>query len=842
MAIAPTGLSLGSLGLLGGGLSLDTLGLLADDGGAVIHARATFPARWDGEPLGWTSFGGGLVLDTDEAQLRKDQSPDLLNVDLDDADVSKRKGKAVYNASVPTGMDTERVRAVGAFYTDADARETLMHCGTKVYADISGNGDFDDAGDTIMTGLTGGVYADLIQYQKLVYFGNSADGLRAWPHPLSGAEYTPDITPTPAAPILSILTRPVNDFETGSWTTRNAANSGGGTMTAAKVASLFKEGTGSLQLTLPNTAMNEFAYNDLGAAIDLSQADALGIWVYQSAGHGAAFQVAVHDGTGNAFNWNLFPAFVVTNNQQWQLFRVPLNGLQASDRNGIQGLAIRFLGWGQTDAGVAATTLSYLYFDAAYALGPFPADTYQYYRTDTYADGTDTQQESAPSAVTNIVVSEDVPVYAIQIEANHPGAGHTTKTYRFSQNNDAIGTAKFIYEDNGAVGNYSDLTSDATLILENRADLVFGRSAPPKAATWALVRDRLWAGNCTDPNDGLLYPYRIFVSEFANVEAFGSTLNPTFLINGPGYLDLPEKDQIRRIIDFDGTAVIFTDRSVWTVEGTGFDNFSLQKRAHVGLLARNAVAVSGRHIFFYSTDGIRVLEPNRTNVGTFPCWRITEPVFSLLKAIPRLYRPDAAMGIDEDGCLHFSFAPAGGETNAIALRFDPRRPGAMASGTDPLRPGWTYYENWGFSCFVHLRGGDSDQGDLLGGDVGAGRVWRLRQDENGEAIETDDGSAIEWHYTTRVEDVGVGRESQCVWITGGFDPQPGETVYLTVLYDIGKSSKSAVAELPADTVGAQTMLARMPARRARYYQAQVSGSQSVSIRCHDLSLGIASPW
>lgn len=304
---------------------------------------------------------------------------------------------------------------------------------------------------------------------------------------------------------------------------------------------------------------------------------------------------------------------------------------------------------------------------------------------------------------------------------------------------------------------FLDQKSDGQLLLEDAEELQSNKLAPPLAATYAIVNGRLLAGGVV--LSGTAYPWRLYLSRQGFPEEFSTVQEPNGdIADASGWVDIRTKDHIQRIVEFDGQALLFCDRSIWALEGTGWDDFALRKRADVGLVAREAVCVTDRLVYFLATDGVRVLSPNMTQEGLFETWVISEPVDDTIRSIPLAYRKNCAMGQDGRGRIHLSLTRSGQTVADAALVFDPFLPGALgADGYDVKRRGWTYYgTNWGYSVFCQLKRGEGDAGQLIGGDPSTAKIYYLQRSSADADIATDDGSAIVWSWQSKSTDAGPG--------------------------------------------------------------------------------------
>lgn len=336
---------------------------------------------------------------------------------------------------------------------------------------------------------------------------------------------------------------------------------------------------------------------------------------------------------------------------------------------------------------------------------------------------------------------------------------------------------------------FTDSKDDGSIAVEDTDVLATdNKIAPPPAQSWAVVNNRVLAGAPTV--GGTAFPQRIYLTEFDYPERFASAQLPDFPTSA-GWFELPAGDPIRRIVEFDGMAVIFTDKSVWSIDGSGWDDFTFRQRLYVGLDARNAVAVHGRFIYFLSQDGVRVLAPNHSNDGVWDSWVISEPVDSKLLAIPGAYRNLCAMGVDERERIVLSIVRSGQTLPDRELVFDTKEPGALSSAYDRQRPGWTFHSR-GHACYLRLKRGNPDEGQLLAGDNSYAVVWYLNKDGDDAALTADyndnvpttyNAVSISWHYQTSALDSGSGGKASLVFTDLLADASIGTTTTLAEALD-----------------------------------------------------------
>ena len=76
------------------------------------------------------SFSGGLNFRTDQFNLASNESPDLLNVDVDPrGGVRLRKGVTVVD---PSNAQGNNIQGMASFYTDAGLKVVIANYGTSV--------------------------------------------------------------------------------------------------------------------------------------------------------------------------------------------------------------------------------------------------------------------------------------------------------------------------------------------------------------------------------------------------------------------------------------------------------------------------------------------------------------------------------------------------------------------------------------------------------------------------------------------------------------------------------------------------------------------------------------
>lgn len=779
--------------------------------------------------VAFEKFGGGLVVDTEAMEIAPDQCSDAENVDMDPESVSKRLGRVAYN----TAPAADKVWGVHPYYPKSGARSLLMAAGSKVYADLNQDGDFIDVGEEIATLLTGGRWMDFLQYQDTVYFGNGVDAVRKWTGTGTSVVAANPVAPT-VPPSLSPSQGQLEAFDSGTWTLVGSA------ISTSYPTDVQRDGT-SLKMTATGAgARGSYIHKtwSAGATVDLSAMSEVIVWVYGEK-LGVTYQIGVKNNAGT-IDFGLFQTHVILAKKEWVAVRVSLSGIAPSNRTASTGLGIKF-----TDDGDAGFNVS-LWFDDARGSGPLVPDDYRYYYTYAIADansiitGESGVYTAVPAGETcppkpvagEITISPDQPVrgVSVTVTASAESGVNTIRIWRYRTNGQFPRPVLVAMLANSSA-TYLDTRSDGELAEENAEELQEYRIDPPLAKTYAVVNHRLIAGAVTI--SGTLKPWGVYVSRFSFPQQFSSIQEPGDAA-AAGWFNLPIPDEIVRIIEFDGYAVILCRTSIWTLQGSGWDEFRLEQRANVGLSAREAVVAGDRLIYFLSEDGMRVLVPSGTIEGEFRTWVISEPVASLLRAIPAAYRQDACMGIDETGRIHLSYTPSGGTANSSALIFDPFAAGALQSGIQQKRPGWTLYSNWGFSVMRSLRRGASgtgyaDNGQIIAGDLTSARIHYLRRSVLDAALETDSGSAIAWKWQSRVIDAGTGARLQWVYAGAHYTPQSGQTVTLTPI--LGRVAGTAVTQSLTAASGIDIPApARMgPATLSQQAQLKISGSHSVAM-------------
>lgn len=761
---------------------------------------------------------GGLVEDVDATELGGDRASAALNVDFDGETIRKRLGKAKYNPAVFDPSLDGPVVGLHAYYPkDGSARLLLAANRTGMYV---------DAGDSFATkigdiGTTEPL--DILGFRDRVYYGAPHTALQVW----FGSGMA-EAVEAPIAPTLSDPTtteRVIEDFaDATDWTSTAPGE--------LDASNLTTGGTPVMVMTASSgAAVGAWieALWSVGATVDLSQHNEIKFtWIsgYQN----AQFQFGVKKNDGTIVWLDLF---AVEKAGAWTEQAINLGPIDPADRTASTGLAIAFV-QPLSGAGYPQSIV----FQSAFLTAGFEADTYRYYAT-WYNE--DRLYESAPSPVASIRLAPGHKTASIEVLVPYdldPTISHV-RLYR--RRDDApYAKPRLVVElpNDSVLPVYSDTRTDAELLLENAAEWTTQYQInPPIADTYALVGNRLYAGAVSI--DSEYKPWAFYLSRWGFPHAFSTSQNPTDPLDA-GWVELPERDNILRILDVDGNAVIFCERTIWTFTGTGWDDFKLEKRADVGLSARWAVAVYGRVILFLAADGLRALDLAFGNTPRFSSWVVSEPVANRLRAIPAAYRKNACLGIDERERLHLSYTSPGSTVNDAALILDLRVPGALTNKQDPTRPGWTAYSGWGFTCFETLKRGGGDNGELLGGDTAGGTVWRLHRSAAGADLEADDGTAIPWSWTGPALDVGRGQASTVVYVAGEFDPAAGKTVTLGAVLDRGRETQAVTLSLGSAVTGVVGLLKRI-AGRARYVQLQVSGSHSVLMRLRSGAVGFWPP-
>jgi hypothetical protein len=762
----------------------------------------------------------GVVEDTDPTELDADRAAACLNVDFRGEVLRKRLGKVPYAA---TNTGNFPILGLHAYYPKDGSDRILLQAGVNgTFAD-QGAGFVHDLGMSIAG--TDGV--DFTPFQDRVYIGNYIGGLYRW-----------DGDPSqPAEPVESPIPPVLNTPTTTVVVGQDCADATDWTASDPDLTAndLTMGGTPVLHI-IATTSVSEGEYLEAqwsaGATLDLSQVDKIGLSLYGISGPGTMIQIGIMDNAG-VIQW-IDPTISAEVGWSWEKHEVDISSIDPADRDASTGLAIAWV-----SGPSAGITYPYgILIGPIYLVAGFEADTYRYYMTHYNEDRL---YESAPSNAGVVTLAPQHRVYSIDLLVSYGGAD--VSHVRIYRHRDDAPYAKPLLvaeiPNDSVLATYEDQRSDADLLLEGAETLTTQYQIdPPHAKTYAIVGNRMLAGACII--DGEYRPWSLYLSYYGRPHAFASAQDAADPLAG-GFIDLGEKDAIVRIIDIDGNAVIFCERSIWTLEGTGWDDFILRKRASVGLDARWGVGTYGRLLLFLASDGIRALALSFGADQQFSTWTVSEPVATRLRAIPKAYRHRTAFGIDERERLHVSYTAPGSTVNNAAVVLDLQQPGALTNKQDPTRPGWTRYEDWGFSVFHTLKRGGGDDGELLGGDVAVGRVWRLHRSAAGADLETDNGDLIAWSYTGPCVDMARGKTADLVYLGAELDPAPGEEVTLSVVLDRGASTEEKTASLGAQTAGIVTLQPRLPVRRARYVQWGISGEQDVAMRVRSGGVGFYAP-
>lgn len=808
------------------------------------------------EELGTKGFAGGIQLELSPEEIAPNAASSAENVDLAIQYLRKRLGKTQYNSTEAAASP-----CIGgtAFYPNSGSRSILLATATAVYADANQDGDFGDASETLASGLSSRTFVDFLDWRNNVYMGDGVNSVYKWPGS-STASAVAILTAPAAAPECDPIRTIICDFETASiasWAA-DGSNTGNVARAYATRTESVKQGTGSLKLTATGSFAGDFWQLNISST-DLSKAEELSVWV-KCTRYGPNFQIGVS--ASSTVDYSLFPIISLDEKNVWQEVRVPLTALAPQDRTAITYIGIRLVDEG--GASVSATKTCKFFFDEMRAVGPFYDDVYYYYYTYAEIDSTSgvILRESNPYQVSGIpspakrgdtgTLDVTMPpalagIAVSGVYTNQSGVTHVM-VYRYRETGFSRAARlidKFANVSGTGSWTYNDYISDSTVELEARAEMPWGKQAPPVAQTYAIVNSRMLAGNVTI--SATPYPYRLYLSVFEKVEEFSARLASNQVSIDPltgGWIDLGDHSKIQRIIEFDGMAIIFTDRSIWTLEGSGWDDFQLRKRADIGLSARNAVAVRNRYVFFLAGDGMRVLIPNRGFVGEFPNYLLSEPIESLLRAIPAGYRSKCAMGIDERDRVELAIVRAGQTVSDAAVVFDPRIPGAMADGFQEARPGWTYYTSRGHTAFFKLKrgvltGSYADQGQLMGCDTTTGKVHYLNRSSSDADIETDNGSAIAWNWTSAGVIPETGRYHELAYINISNDTASGLTVTATPVLEGAASATTYMlqADVRASGRSVDTQNLAATIRATDLWQMKLSGSHSAAFKLRSLAVG-----
>jgi hypothetical protein len=854
------------------------------------------------------------VLDVDASELPEGFLSECVNADPDGEVCRKRLGRAVaYTA--PSGAGA--VVAIGAKYPTDGGAPTILYARNNL---AGGAGNLFKA-NTLIGALANSNdgYYELLPFRNEVYVGATYGGLQKLNAALTAITAVSILIAPPFPMVIGIDQAPIETFDSGAWTAVNAPQAGGTAVATAYRNTFHREGSNMLEVTAAAaTAEGSYAHRTFGAVVDMSSLSALILWVRGNAA-GLQYQVGIYrDGATpgtTAVDWDCFPIYSIGVANEWEQVRVPLAGVQTSERQAVPGLAIRYL----DDAGTGYGTAPLLFFDDLKGQGQMTPGRYRYFTT--FYDST-TDRESAPATPTVIDLAEPFKSVTGAVLGNTAAtAANRIRLYRYREegplarprliqelthsplqttvtagmpvaagdaiinvtssagwaiNDYAQINAEVVKVTNVGAGQltvtraqlgtlagahaaltdvarvfvWTDTKSDGQMVIDDAAELIQGTRLVPLARCWAVVNHRLLAGNIYD---GANYqPYRLMLSTFNKPEEFIQGDQPDDHPNAGGFIDLPggDRGEIRRIVEWNGMAVVFTDRSIYTLEGTQWpsqradlpevvDPFRFRKRADVGLDARGAVAVTNQAVYFLAHDGIRVLLPGQS--GSFACFLISEPVNrSRLESIRAGYRHLTVLGVDERGRIHVSYVyGASSTTPDQALIFDPRRKDALSRGENPNRPGWTEYTNWGYTALYRLKHGGGHHGQLLGGHPSNGKVLYLHRDSTNTKLEADEGLAISWGFLGPTAEPYPSRDARAALVFGEFAPQPGQTVTFRVVQDRGAAEHSVSKSLGTDPRRLVPLEARLPADvYGHYLQAGVSGVQSVAMTVHSCGLAV----
>ncbi len=784
----------------------------------------------------YSHFGGGVVFDLDDSELEADQSPDAQNVDLDDGEsVAKRKGRVAYNSS----FAASRTAGVFAYYPRSGDRSLIIAAGTEVRADTNNDGDFGDAGETIASGLTGTTWMDFIQWQNNVYFGNGVDAFRKWTGSGTAAAVTIPAAPS-AKPTARAYRLTLEAFTSGAYTATNGA------LSTAYDTAQKRTDTSSVKVTAASaTAKGHYVHKvwSSGATVDLSDLDSITFWAMGQKAN-LQFQFGVKDNSG-VISWAKYPTFKFTRKMAWTRFEVPLGALDQADRDASTGFGIRFVDDDDNDY-----TLS-IWVDDAQGKVALAPGRYQYFYTYAEVDASGDEvvilRESNPKTDSDgdplpgkVYVNARNPIAGIQVSVTASVESGINRIILYRHNLDGpFKEPRQVQILANATATHTDTWTDAEIARFNTRRMIAYKMSPPLAKTYSVVNGRIFAGNCTV--GGTHYPWRVYVSRLGRVEQFSYAETPDDPTTA-GWFDLPIRDTIRRIVEYDGTAVIFCDTTVWSVEGSGWDDWTVRLRASVGLAGRNAVLAWSDVIFFLSDDGFRVIAPAKGAAGEWDTWLISEPANSVLRRLPPGKLARACVGMDERQRLHLSYARVGDSENTRSLVFDPQRAGALTPGANPKRRGWSLYTNWGFSCFHQLRRGVvgtgwEDNGQLIAGSETTAVIHYLHRSKADALLETDDGSAVTWYWQSRRENAGSGRRAAWVYVTAHCEPQSGQTLTVTPYLDGAASANTSTLTLAAAS-GIDIKTKRTaPAVQGQLAAIRIGGSHSVAMKVKALGYG-----
>lgn len=809
------------------------------------------------KPLQWGKFSG-MCTEVDPTELPSHLASDAQNIDFDGEAASVRLGWGYYNTDDLTG---DTVQGIGVYYPpDGSARSVVMAGNGKVYVDKNQDGDFSDSGEQLKTGLANSGPIDIFQRKGQLFAANLTDGM-FWTNSMGTALAASTL---PATPTLALAPKAAqtlfHDFEVDA----SGVTGGGTVLTAVKVNTGSSpagpapvSGTHCLRLKATTSAAEkEYAYQTLGATYDLSPYAFLELRVWCSVPN-PTFRVAIFK-TGDTPSsttpdWGLFPTFKISadGTKQWVRIVVPLSVLTTAELAACPGFAIQFLGAGGRGYNKPIT----IFFDYAVpGLALDPGDYTYYYTTDYRVGTAEGPGESAPHLLSgNTDPGETVPLEAEtavsyisgSIPASLNGSTQTVRLYRKHENG-PFRLPRLIQTFTGYSGSavpWTDKLTDGALAIQAAQgaapELDLQRTSAPKASTWAVVNNRILAGNVTVGSTN--YPYRVWVSYYGDAFAWSASETPDDP-SSAGWFDIPEKDPIVRIVDYQGVAIIFTTRSVWTLTGSGFADFNVTKRGAFGLLNREAVVVAAGIIYFLSGDGVRVMYPHSAVPGEYECRLISEPIAGRIAAMSNSEISTAALGQDERGRILVSVA-----SNAYV--FDPRIPGAMQGGTQLLRPGWSYHTGIGCAIYTQMRRGGSasgwtDAGQLLGGGANVFlhllKVKSIFRTRNNAALRDDASTAITWYWTSPAVLAEAMFRVVAQWVTGVFTAAANQTVTAEVLDQTGTATGSATLSLGSGSSGFAEPTAQRygPSAHGKTLRLKLSGTHSVAMSIRQAILGV----
>lgn len=825
---------------------------------------STYRVPHGGRPLNIPNFGGGLVLDEDPLTIGDNQAAGAENVDFTKEFMAVRKGKAAYNSSAPA---VAAVTGVFPWYPNTGSRSLLLAAGTKIYADLNQDGDFGDAGEEIATGLTGGTFTDFCPYRDKLYIGNGVDTVKRWTGSSTVATAGPPTAPA-AAPSITAISTKVDTFEDdGSGWTETGGNAANVALSRVDRDTRKIEGTYSLKIHATG-AFAGVGYTkapSAGSTIDLSKAEELSVWLYATR-RGPNIQIGIaKDGeAATDIDYSNFPIINIDEKGKWFEVRIPLTNIPPQSRDAVPFIGIRLVDEGGIT--VSASKTFSLFVDDMRAVGPFHKDRYYYYYTYAVKSGDVTLRESNPfQNSTNFrypakagdtgTFEVDMPpaVSKLRLTGSYTNATGIThiKIYRYRETGpDRVPRLIDTITNDGTTNpfTYDDAISDATIQMEARPALIHGKMDPPIGATYLVANGRLFVGAPTI--SATYYPSRVYVSRYGFPEEFGTVQQTDTILPLPtdaGWFDLPEPDPIKRLVEFNGSILIFTDRSVWQLTGSGWTDYDLSKRAKVGLVARWAVAEWDRACYFLSGDGLRIIVPTTLGEGLWDTWVLSEPVESLLRAIPRAYLGVCALGVDERHRLELAIVRSGQTVSDASLVFDRTIQGAQQKKEGWRdRPGWTYYTSRGASCFAKLKEGVTvgsyvDAGQLIAGDPATAKIWYFNRSTADADLTTDSGSAIAWNWTSKAWDAGPGRKFDWHLIAAEFDAAANQTVTATPVLDGTASATTYTLSLGSASSGRVADEERTAASiRGGMSQLKLSGSQSVALKVRSAALAVGS--